>query len=86
MEDDHDLDRGRADRSVWLMKCPVVVAKAWEKQTPSISSSSSESPSVAKVVLGIDLLQPDPSPEVLGFFDFDSLSFFGVLCVLVWKP
>ncbi|VVA95365.1 unnamed protein product [Arabis nemorensis] len=63
MEDDHDLDLGRSDRSIWLMKCPVVVGKAWQKQTPPPSSSYSECPSIAKVVLSIDLLQPDPSPS-----------------------
>ncbi|CAH2067421.1 unnamed protein product [Thlaspi arvense] len=71
MEDDrsngHDLDLEKADRPVWLMKSPVVVAKAWEKHGPSsssyYSSSSLESPNLAKVVLSVDPLRSDPSPS-----------------------
>ncbi|ESQ27583.1 hypothetical protein EUTSA_v10019027mg [Eutrema salsugineum] len=67
MEDDHDLDLENADRLVWLMKSPVAVTKAWDKQAHSsssyYSSSSSESPSLSKIVLSVDFQQPDPSPE-----------------------
>ncbi|KAE8709898.1 cysteine proteinase 15A-like [Hibiscus syriacus] len=48
------LDMGKADKSVWLMKCPIVVAKSWEKQ-----ASSSDSQPVAKVVFSLDPLKPD---------------------------
>ncbi|XP_010536383.1 PREDICTED: transcription initiation factor IIF subunit beta [Tarenaya hassleriana] len=65
MEDErsngHVLDTGEADRAVWLMKCPLVVAKAWKNQTAS--TSSSDSPPVAKVVLSLDPLRPDAAPE-----------------------
>lgn len=80
MEDEHSngvtnggvLETGKADRSVWLMKCPLVVAKAWQSHSSSSSSSSSslDSHPVAKVVLSIDPLRPDSSPEVLKF-DFN---------------
>ncbi|KAF8075567.1 hypothetical protein N665_1080s0006 [Sinapis alba] len=64
MEDDksniHELDLEKTDRPVWLMKSPVVVAKAWGKQAPSSSSSSFSSSgfnSLAKVVESFDPLQ-----------------------------
>ncbi|CAN8234618.1 unnamed protein product [Cochlearia groenlandica] len=64
MEDDsHFLDLDKADRHVWLMKSPVVVSKAWGKHPPSSSSSSSSSeisPSMAKVVISVDPLRPEP--------------------------
>ncbi|EOA33440.1 hypothetical protein CARUB_v10020792mg [Capsella rubella] len=75
MEDDrsnpHELDLEKSDRLIWLMKCPVVVNKAWGKLAPSTSSYSSsvysaspESNDLAKVVLGIDLLEDNSSsPE-----------------------
>ncbi|KAK0577004.1 hypothetical protein LWI29_026454 [Acer saccharum] len=58
MEDDHSsnggLETGKADRSVWLMKCPVVVAKSWKNH-----ATSSDPQPVAKVVLSLDPLDPD---------------------------
>ncbi|KAE8720457.1 cysteine proteinase 15A-like [Hibiscus syriacus] len=48
------LDMGKADKSVWLMKCPIVVAKSWENQ-----ASSSDSQPVAKVVFSLDPLKPN---------------------------
>lgn len=62
MDDSHDLDMAKTDLSVWLMKCPVVVAKAWEKHAPS-SSYTSNSDHLAKVCLNLDLLRADASPE-----------------------
>ena len=53
------LETARADRSVWLMKCPPVVSRAWEAASASASSSSdaaNPNPVVAKVVLSLDLL------------------------------
>ncbi|KAL1198622.1 hypothetical protein V5N11_001782 [Cardamine amara subsp. amara] len=63
MDDSHVLDMAKTDLSIWLMKCPVVVAKAWGKQAPSSSSSSYTSDSLAKVVLNLDPLRADVSPE-----------------------
>ncbi|KAL9449096.1 hypothetical protein AB3S75_011098 [Citrus x aurantiifolia] len=62
MEDDQsnhgngkgNLDTAKADRSVWLMKCPLVVAKSWQNQP-----SSQDSQPVAKVILSLDPLQSD---------------------------
>ncbi|XVF36025.1 hypothetical protein REPUB_Repub19eG0022700 [Reevesia pubescens] len=58
------LETGKADRSVWLMKCPVVVAKSWKNQDSS--SSSSDSQPLAKVVLSLDPRKPD-DPSSLQF-------------------
>ncbi|XWS25846.1 hypothetical protein CRYUN_Cryun27aG0102000 [Craigia yunnanensis] len=66
MDEDHSdggfLETGKADRSVWLMKCPVVVAKSWKNQ----AASSSDSQPVAKVVLSLDPREPD-DPSSLKF-------------------
>ncbi|XP_047975214.1 transcription initiation factor IIF subunit beta-like [Salvia hispanica] len=63
MEDDYsngdiNVETSKADRSVWLMKCPPIVSKAWQS---SAASASVDSPPVAKVVVSLDLLQPDDS-------------------------
>ncbi|KVH98411.1 Transcription Factor IIF, Rap30/Rap74, interaction [Cynara cardunculus var. scolymus] len=59
MEDEQkntDLETARADRSVWLMKCPVVVAKSWQ----SVPADSQQN--LSKVVVSLDPLHPeDPS-------------------------
>lgn len=51
-----NLETTKAERSVWLMKCPLVVAKSWQAHPPSQP--------LAKVVLSLDPLHPeedDPS-------------------------
>lgn len=51
-----NLETTKAERSVWLMKCPLVVAKSWQTHPPSQP--------LAKVVLSLDPLHPeedDPS-------------------------
>ncbi|XP_044474914.1 general transcription factor IIF subunit 2-like [Mangifera indica] len=57
MEDDHSnggvLDTVKASEKVWLMKCPVVVAKSWQSHT-----ASSDFQRIAKVIESIDPLQP----------------------------
>ncbi|KAJ4832663.1 hypothetical protein Tsubulata_045659 [Turnera subulata] len=67
MEDDHhgssstvsgNLETSRADRSVWLMKCPVVVARSFQSH-----ASSSDPHPVAKVVLSLDPLDDNSTPE-----------------------
>ncbi|KAG5543113.1 hypothetical protein RHGRI_016009 [Rhododendron griersonianum] len=35
-----NLDSVKSERSVWLMKCPLVVAKSWQAQSQSSSSSA----------------------------------------------
>ncbi|RLM91798.1 hypothetical protein C2845_PM08G13420 [Panicum miliaceum] len=51
------LETARADRSVWLMKCPPVVSRAWQAASASSSSDAANpNPVVAKVVLSLDLL------------------------------
>lgn len=69
MEEDHGnsnsnssitVDTTKWDRSVWLMKCPLVVSKAWQSQAAA-SSFSSDSPHVAKVIVSVDPLRSDDS-------------------------
>ncbi|XP_076947641.1 transcription initiation factor IIF subunit beta-like [Bidens hawaiensis] len=61
MEDDQkDMETSKADRSVWLMKCPVIIAKAWN----SIPSGSQQT--LAKVFVSLDPLHPQ-EPNSLQF-------------------
>ncbi|GER42487.1 transcription initiation factor IIF subunit beta [Striga asiatica] len=67
MEDDHSndkatVDTAKADRSVWLMKCPPVVSKSW--QSSAATAAAAESPTVAKVVVSLDLLRPEDPPAL----------------------
>ena len=62
-----NLDTGRAEAPVWLMKCPVVVAKSWSSHNPS------DPHPIAKVVLSFDPLRADDptAMEVLiAFYQF----------------
>ncbi|KAK1289097.1 hypothetical protein QJS10_CPB18g01835 [Acorus calamus] len=51
------LDTAKAERSVWLMKCPPVVSRTWQ------ASASDPPQTVAKVVLSLDPLRPDEPYE-----------------------
>ncbi|XP_062165398.1 transcription initiation factor IIF subunit beta [Alnus glutinosa] len=53
-----NLETAKAERSVWLMKCPVAVAKSWQ------SHPHSDPHPVAKVVLSLDPLHPDDSSSL----------------------
>ncbi|XP_021758352.1 general transcription factor IIF subunit 2-like [Chenopodium quinoa] len=53
------VDTGKAERSVWLMKCPLVISKSWQSR-----ASSSDPQPVAKVVLSLDPLRPDDPSAV----------------------
>lgn len=52
-----NLETTKAERSVWLMKCPLVVAKSWQNHPPSQPLS--------KVVLSLDPLLPEDDPSAL---------------------
>ncbi|CAN6722299.1 unnamed protein product [Malus baccata var. baccata] len=54
------MDTGRAEAPVWLMKCPVVVAKSWSSHNPS------DPHPIAKVVLSFDPLRAD-DPSAMEF-------------------
>ncbi|XP_045805378.1 transcription initiation factor IIF subunit beta [Trifolium pratense] len=54
-----NLETSKAERSVWLMKCPVAVAKSWQNHPPSQPLS--------KVVFSIDPLLPEHDPAHLQF-------------------
>lgn len=61
MDDDQkNLETARADRSVWLMKCPVVVAKSWQSIPPDSQQN------LSKVVVSLDPLHPE-DPNSLQF-------------------
>ncbi|XP_078167037.1 uncharacterized protein LOC144561889 isoform X1 [Carex rostrata] len=64
-EGKYTLETTRADKSVWLMKCPPVVTRSWQAASAASGSSGSgdptQNPIVAKVVLSLDLLNPDES-------------------------
>lgn len=66
MEEEHssNLDTGKAERSVWLMKCPLVVAKSWQSQAAASASSSESSKHLAKVILSVDPLHSDDPASV----------------------
>ncbi|CAA7410926.1 unnamed protein product [Spirodela intermedia] len=65
------LDMARADRSVWLMKCPAVVSTSWQKVAASAGAAGAGTPDsnvpnpiVAKVVLSVDPLKPDGNSQL----------------------
>ncbi|RWW74976.1 hypothetical protein BHE74_00017023 [Ensete ventricosum] len=59
MEDGRSvLETGRAERSVWLMKCPPLVSRSWKSAAAS-ADPSNPNPAVGKVVLSLDPLRPD---------------------------
>jgi transcription initiation factor TFIIF subunit beta len=59
-DDGKYLETARADRSVWLMKCPPVVSRVWNAVSASSSDGGANpNPVVAKVVLSLDLLSSE---------------------------
>lgn len=82
MEEDHGnsnssitVDTTKWDRSVWLMKCPLVVSKSWQSQAAA-SSSSADSPQVAKVIVSVDPLRSDDSAALQVKLSFISSRIF----------
>ncbi|KAG7966720.1 hypothetical protein I3843_08G062900 [Carya illinoinensis] len=71
-----NVDTAKAERSVWLMKCPVVVAKSWQ------SHPHSDPHPLAKVVLSLDPLHPDDSSSLQVLFLF----LFSVGFYLIYSP
>ncbi|GAB4839443.1 hypothetical protein Ancab_028965 [Ancistrocladus abbreviatus] len=69
MEEDHSstsssssaVETAKADRSVWLMKCPLVISKSWQTR-----AASNDPHPVAKVVLSLDPLRSE-DPSALEF-------------------
>ncbi|KAF0919151.1 hypothetical protein E2562_028451 [Oryza meyeriana var. granulata] len=66
-EEAKNLETARADRSVWLMKCPTVVSRAWQEAATAAASSSdaaaganpNPNPVVAKVIVSLDPLRSE---------------------------
>lgn len=52
------LETGKADRLVWLLKCPTVVSQAWQQSHANNASDTSRP--LAKVYLSVDPLRYDP--------------------------
>ncbi|KAJ8647887.1 hypothetical protein MRB53_000910 [Persea americana] len=52
------LETGKADRLVWLLKCPTVVSQAWQHSHANNASDTSRP--LAKVYLSVDPLRYDP--------------------------
>ncbi|KAG8055237.1 hypothetical protein GUJ93_ZPchr0001g29756 [Zizania palustris] len=70
-EEGKNLETAKADRSVWLMKCPTVVSRAWQEAAAAGVSSSdaaganpnpNPNPVVAKVVVSLDPLRSEEQP------------------------
>lgn len=60
--DEFPLDTSKAERSLWLMKCPTVVSRSLQ-----MPDSSNSTPPVAKVILSLDPLSSnddESSPQV----------------------
>ena len=64
------MEMARADRSLWLMKCPTVVSRAWQEaaaaaaQGPDAGGANpNPNPVVAKVILSLDPLRDDDAPS-----------------------
>ncbi|XP_047337092.1 transcription initiation factor IIF subunit beta-like [Impatiens glandulifera] len=60
-ESSSNLEMGKSERSVWLMKCPPAVSKSWKSH-----SDASDSQPVAKVIVSVDPLRSD-DPSSLQF-------------------
>ncbi|GAB2291817.1 hypothetical protein Dimus_026068 [Dionaea muscipula] len=50
------VDTTKADRQIWLMKCPLVISKSWQARAASVPADPHP---VAKVVLSLDPLRSD---------------------------
>ncbi|KAJ6846757.1 transcription initiation factor IIF subunit beta-like [Iris pallida] len=58
------VDTGKADRSVWLMKCPPVVSNSWQSAAARAAPTPDPHPVVSKVVLSLDLLNNEESTSI----------------------
>lgn len=77
-----NVDTAKADRSVWLMKCPLVVSKSWQSRAAS-STSASDSHPVAKVVVSLDPLRSEDSSS-LQVMTYLNLLRFVLLLLLIF--
>ncbi|CAL4961143.1 unnamed protein product [Urochloa decumbens] len=64
------LETARADRPLWLMKCPTVVSRAWQEAAAApgpdaggANPNPNPNPVVAKVILFHDPLRDDEEPS-----------------------
>ncbi|RLN23986.1 hypothetical protein C2845_PM07G24520 [Panicum miliaceum] len=65
------VETARADRSLWLMKCPTVVSRAWQEAAAAAAAQGpyaggdnpNPNPVVAKVILSLDPLGDDDAPS-----------------------
>lgn len=59
------LETGKSERSVWLMKCPVVVSNSWK--------TAADNEPISKVVVSLDPLCPE-SPSSLQVYTYKAPS------------
>jgi transcription initiation factor TFIIF subunit beta len=93
-EEAKHLETGRADRSVWLMKCPTIVSQAWLEAAAAAASGGpnpNANPVVAKVILSFDPLSTDEDPKQASFSSFAPVAGFGSIdskhrcsCGITW--
>lgn len=84
------LDASKAEKSVWLMKCPSIVSRFLRSQEHEGGDGDASSPPVAKVIVSVDPLKSNDDDnsatevkKIQPFFVF--LSFFKIcssLCLL----
>jgi transcription initiation factor TFIIF subunit beta len=51
------LDASKAEKSVWLMKCPSIVSRFLRSQEHEVGDGDASSPPVAKVIVSVDPLK-----------------------------
>ena len=83
------LDASKAEKSVWLMKCPSMVSRFLRSQEHEGGDGDASSPPVAKVIVSVDPLKgnddDDSATEVKKIQPFSFSSFFKIyssLCLL----
>jgi transcription initiation factor TFIIF subunit beta len=81
------LETARADRPVWLMKCPTVVSRAWQEAAAAATSNpeaggGNPNPMVAKVILSLDPLRDEQPTKasLLASLHLTSLCGYTYLC------
>lgn len=93
---DTNLETNKAEKHVWLMKCPSLVARSFQERNSPLSSgnnphySSSSSRPAAKVIVSVDPLVSNDnfsSTQVLYFIIFSILHvvFFSLLPHALWN-
>ncbi|KAJ3705910.1 hypothetical protein LUZ61_009615 [Rhynchospora tenuis] len=81
----YNLETAWADRPVWLLKVPSVVTQSWQATG---SGDPSQNPIAAKIVVPLDLLNPDESSSIQIGHEPELADMYSVLApteVPAWK-